>query len=163
MTTFVDDIPGVRELQWEDSSPVPQRSLLSFIGAVVVQDNEADGCTELIFAAPTAAGVTASAAVTVDVPSFTSSLASAPLATVSLLRLTASAARTIHGLEPTARPRIVLANVGGVPIVIAHNSAGAPAATHRFLCPNGVSYTLDSNRCVEAVRDTIDGRWRLVG
>lgn len=161
MGTFLDDLPGVRDLQWEDHPAVPRRSLITFLGAVTVVDNPARGSTDITINAPPPAVLT--------VPTVVGSGSIAELDPVLggpnpelkyLWRFNISGPMQLHGLKTTARAQVMFVNRStGFDLTIKHNSATCLNASSRFLCPNNADVVVGPGRCYEIVRDDVSERW----
>jgi hypothetical protein len=160
MPTFTDDIPGIRDLQWEDGSPLPRRSLLTFVGAVTVTDNPATGSTDITFDTPEAAGQTATYVVSGNIVSFYPE--EPTLRLVRMVRFDTTADTVLHAVNHQGHPQMMFVNVGVASLTIPHDSAGASNELGRFLCPGGVDYVLEPGFLVEVVRDDVSERWRVV-
>lgn len=161
--SFLDDLPGIRDLQWEDEQLQPRRSVLRFIGAVTVADNAALGSTDITFDVPTVVGSLES--FTADQPSYVQfgvDWAEAPHAT--LMRLSLASNVTVYGLLATLLPRLILVNLSNNYTLTLEHESAQPGVdpSDRILCPGLVSYVLGLGNSVELVRDTVSQRWRVV-
>ena len=153
---FVDDIPGIRDLQNGDGPLLPRRSRLSLLGGVTVADNPTLGSTDVTFIGPpTAAPETIQLLVGMTlIPVYTQA---------GLLRVTYANANNMHGMTKTANPVVVLVNVTTTrTITLYHESATAADPEMRFVCPGAVNYVLGGGNSVQIVRDTVSLRWRVV-
>jgi hypothetical protein len=157
---FLDDLIGIHDLQVNGGSLLPRRSVLNVIGTgVTAVDNPVTGCTDLTL--PTNAGGTTISPAALS--SNTNNFSPAGYSTASVIRVSASTAVAITGLNDAvqANVRPVLMNVGSFTITLSHQSASS-TTTNRFVCPGSVDYTIDPGETVELVRDTTSNRWRVV-
>lgn len=169
MPSFLDDLPGIRDLQWEDGPLLPRRNRLSFVGAVTVADNPALGTTDITFTAGLPAGDTNTyhlgAAIESGLGGEGSPATVPSMATTSLFRLIADVASvSIHGISPDLMPRLFIMNAstGVESIVLVHEGVSADSADMRIACPDLADFTLGPNSIVQLVRDTVSSRWRVV-
>jgi hypothetical protein len=162
---WLDDIPGMRDLQWEDQPKLPRRSLLTLSGSVIVADNPARGSTDITFTGASPAGTT----VTYTLPQAVintldpdpEDMGGHPLDVVHMMRLSPSAHSTIHSLAPHAQPRIALVNIGTANISLPHESVTG-WDVGRFVCPGQTTFVLAGGQMAMLVRDPVANRWRIV-
>lgn len=96
------------------------------------------------------------------------------MSTLIVVRLNTDASRTLTGLaapSPQRRHAVLLLNVGGFSLVLAHDS-GSSSAINRFTCPGSVDLTVRTNGGVWVYYDIPasasseslpSGRWRVIG
>lgn len=82
--------------------------------------------------------------------------------TADIVRISASAARTITGFVAGANGRpVLLINVGSFAITLAHQSASSDAA-NRVICRDSANYIVDAGASALLIYDSVDSRWRQV-
>jgi hypothetical protein len=90
------------------------------------------------------------------------------LETAIVLRLATDASRTLTGLHRSlasgldANRWLVIVNVGGFDLVLAHSSASSQAR-NRFACPGSVDFTLNTSDSVWLWYDLASANWRVIG
>lgn len=156
---FLDDLPGIRDLQYADGQPVPRRALLAFFGSLTVVDNPAADATDITFTGPpTSSTLTLNISADVDMAPVTAST----IGTATVLRLNPSHSMSMYGLSASALPRLTLMNVSSYDLTIQHESTSSTDSTTRIICPGAAAHVLSSGDSVELVRDPVSARWRLV-
>lgn len=165
MTTFLDDIAGVRDLQLNDGPLVPRRNVLHIIGSgITLTDDVAAGETRLVIpeVGLPQQGAQASYGNTPTVTNLECGVTDPDARRyINTLRLTTSAPVTIMGIRKDFSPRIVLINASSQTFTLAHN-AGSPDPGNNIRCALSTAYALQGGRCVELVRDAISNCWRTV-
>jgi hypothetical protein len=90
------------------------------------------------------------------------------LETAIVLRLATDASRTLTGLHRSlasgldANRWLLIVNVGGFDLVLAHSSASSQAR-NRFACPGSVDFTLNTSDSVWLWYDLASANWRVIG
>lgn len=170
MTSFLDDLPGIRDVQYMDGPVLPRRSVLNIRGdGIVVTDNTALGTTDItvpgvgVGLAFTAMQINASTNnyVPTGVDTDGQAVTEQNLIRYSMHRWSADATRNVTGLTTACMPQLIVVNAGSFPINLQHESLSSQPEC-RFLCPMSAQYQLLGGRAVNVIRDPISNRWRVV-
>lgn len=83
--------------------------------------------------------------------------------TATILRLSSSVSATITGLDATSKTneRIVVINVGTMPITFKNESTGSIAG-NRIIIPGFETLSMDENDVVHMWNDGTSNRWRII-
>lgn len=156
---FTDDMIGIHDVSVNGASPVPRRSVLNFVGTGVgVADDPVNGCTNVTLPSATGGATITASVLGGDVNDYSPT----GHATASVERWSSGATpRTVTGLSSTGQARPMVINYGQSAITLSHESASSLAA-NRFRCPGQADYVLEAQSAVELIRDSVDGRWRVV-
>jgi hypothetical protein len=154
---FLDDLLGIHDLQHDGGEPVARRRTLNVVGACTLEDNLAQGYTQLTITPYTTNTVLD---VELDAGQHDDLDPGEGFQSADMLQLQSGASVTLSGLVPS-HMRVLLINVGDNDIVLLHASNDS-LPDNRFLMANGTNRTIQLGQSCDLIYDPLTKRWRVL-